>query len=184
LGFFLGFDEPDRTACLIRSRHAVSTIRMDVAFVELVRNDGTVIAREDTDRYRAWQDDAEHTAVPGEGPRAQLGAPTTTNGPVPEAWERSVASASTGPMGRTLAECHRDGVARGADAQGRVVVRVRVEGRTGRVVESELAVSNIGDTAEAECMARALRDLSLPPATGDFASRTVDLQVPIRLAAD
>lgn len=184
MGFFLGFDEPDRTACLIRSRHAVSTIRMDVAFVELVRDDGTVIAREDTERYRAWQDDAERATMPGEGPRAQLGAPNMPSGTLPDAWQRGFATASSGPIGQALSTCHRDGVARGAEGQGRVIIRVRVEGRTGRVVESELAVSNIGDTAEAECLATALRDLRLEPGPGDFASRTVDLEVPIRLAAD
>ncbi len=184
IGFFLGFDDPFRTACLIRSRHATSTIRMDVAFVELVRGDGIVIAREDTERYRAWRDDAERAAVPGEGPRAQLGAPSTASGALPDAWQRGLATASTGPIGQALSNCHRDGVARGAEGQGRVVIRVRVEGRTGRVLDSQLAVSNIGDTAEAECMATALRELNLTPGPGDFASRTVDLEVPIRLAAD
>jgi hypothetical protein len=184
IGFFLGFDEPDRTACLIRSRHAFSTIRMDVAFVELVRNDGTVIAREDTERYRAWQDDAERAVVPGEGPRAQIGTPSLASGAVPDAWQQGLATAAGGPIGQALSNCHRDGVARGAEGQGRIVIRVRVDGRTGRVLESGLAVSNIGDTAEAECMATALRVLNLSPGPGDFASRTVDLEVPIRLAAD
>ena len=45
LGFFIGFDEPDRTACLLRSRHAVTTVRMDVAYVELVARDGTILAK-------------------------------------------------------------------------------------------------------------------------------------------
>lgn len=184
VGFFLGFDEPDRTACLLRSRHAVSMVRMDVAFVELLSADGTVLAREDTDRYRAWRDDAERDALPGEGPRAALGTPSVPSGTVPEPWERSLAAASTGAVGRALSACHRDGVARGAEETGRVIVRLRVDGRTGRVLESELAVSDLGDTAEAECMAGALRDVSLPPGPGEWAARTVDLQVPVRVATD
>lgn len=184
VGFFLGFDEPDRTACLIRSRHATSTVRMDVAFLELLAEDGSLIAREDTNRYRAWQDDAERDAVPGEGPRAALGAPTVPSGTVPETWERGVAAASSGPIGRALSTCHRDGVARGAEASGRVIVRLRVDGRTGRVVESEVAVSNVGDTEDAECMATTLRQLTLPPGTGEMGTRVVDLQVPVRVAAD
>lgn len=184
VGFFLGFDEPDRTACLIRSRHATSTVRMDVAYLELLAEDGALIAREDTDRYRAWRDDAERDAIPGEGPRAALGAPSVPSGAVPESWERGVAAASAGPLGRALSICHRDGVARGAETSGRVIVRLRVDGRTGRVLESELAVSDVGDTAEAECMATTLRELTLPPGTGDTANRTVDLQVPVRVAVD
>ncbi|AKF05803.1 hypothetical protein [Sandaracinus amylolyticus] len=182
IGFFLGFDEPERTSCVLRSRHAVSTVRMDVGYVELLAEDGAVLAREDTERYRAWRDDAERQAVPGEGPRAALGTPSTPSGAVPEPWQTGVVAAGTGEVARALAVCHRDGIARGAETTGRIVVRVRVDGRTGRVVESRPAISDVGDSAEAECVAGALRAITLPPVTSD--ARTFDLDVPVRVVAD
>lgn len=184
VGFFLGFDQPDRTACVVRSRFGVSTIRMDVAFVELLAPDGTLIAREDTDRYRAWHDDAERNEVPGTGPRAAIDAPSTPSGAVPDAWRDGLTRATAGDVGRALSVCHRDGIARGAETTGRVVVRLRVDGRTGRVVESELALSDLGDTEEAECVAGALRGVALPPGPGEWATRTVELTVPVRLVAE
>lgn len=183
IGFFLGFDEPDRTACVIRSVHATSTVRMDVAFVELLAEDGALIAREDSERYRAWRDDAERQELPGEGPRAAIGEPSAPAGAVPESWSRAVVAAgSSAELSRALGICHRDGIARGAEPSGRVIVRLRVDARTGRVSESQLAVSDVGDTAEAECIAGALRSVALPPLGAD--ARTIDLDVPVRLAAD
>lgn len=184
LGFFIGFDEPDRTACLLRSRHAVTTVRMDVAYVELVARDGTVLAREDSDRYRAWRDDRERQDVPGSGPRAALGEATTPSGAAPEAWQQALTTAAQGAVGRALAQCHRDGVARGAEETARVIVRLRVDGRTGRVTESTPAISNLGDSDEGTCVAAALRGVTLSPGPGEWGGRTIDLDVPVRLAAD
>lgn len=184
IGFFLGYDEPDRTACLLRSRHAVTTVRMDVAYVELVARDGTVIAREDSDRYRAWRDDRERQDVPGSGPRAALGVATTPSGAAPDAWQQALTTAGQGAVGRALAQCHRDGVARGAEESARVIVRLRVDGRTGRVTDSTLAISNLGDTDEGTCVASALRDVTLSPGPAEWGTRTVELDVPVRLAAD
>jgi hypothetical protein len=184
LGFFLGMDEPDRSACLVRSRFGVTTVRMDVAYVELVGADGGTIARDDGDRLRAWRDDHERDAIPGSGPRAAIEAPTAGAGTAPDAWARAITNASSGEVGQALATCHRDGVARGAETRGRVLVRLRVDGRSGNVLESALALSDLGDTEEAECIAGALRRVSLPPGPGDWGGRVVDLSVPVRLAAD
>lgn len=184
IGFFLGYDEPDRTACLLRSRHAVTTVRMDVAYVELLEPDGATIAREDTDRYRAWRDDHDREAVPGSGPRAAIGQATTPSGAVPDAWQQGLATAAQGDVGRAIAQCHRDGVARGAEASAQVIVRLRVDGRTGRVTESALAISDLGDSDEGECVAGAMRSVALPPGPAEWGTRTVDVSVPVRLAAD
>jgi hypothetical protein len=62
-----------------------------------------------------------------------------------------------------------------------VVVRARLDGRTGRFTESEVAMSDLGDADEATCIATALRAVSLPPGTADWA-RVVDVTVPVRLA--
>lgn len=184
IGFFLGFDDPDRTACLIRSRHAVTMVRMDVAFVELLAADGSMIAREDGERYRAWLDDRQRDAVPGSGPRAALGEPSTRSGPLPDAWRRAFADAAQGELGRALRDCHQQAIERGAEPHGRVVVRLRVDGRTGRVLESAAALSDLGDTHAAECMARVLRALALPAGPGEWGARIVDVELPIRVAAD
>lgn len=183
VGFFLGLDEPDRTACVLRSRHGITTVRMDVAFVELVAPDGSVLARQDTERLRAWRDDEERAAIPGRGPRAAIGPATTPSGTPPVGWQRAVDEAASAEVGRAVADCHRQGVARGADAHGRVVVRLRVDARTGSVLASEPALSDVGDSDEAGCIAGAFRGLALPPAPADSA-RVVELSVPVRLAAD
>ncbi len=78
VGFFLSFDDPDERACLVRPAVGVTTVRVDVAYLEVVGADGGVIARQDTDRLRAWLDDAELDGVAGSGPR---GAPAPRRGP-------------------------------------------------------------------------------------------------------
>jgi hypothetical protein len=184
IGFFLGFDEPDRRACVIRSRFAVTIVRMDVAFVELSAPDGSVIAREDTERYRAFLDDPERERVPGNGPRGVFGEASTPTGPPPEPWRRALATVGQGDVGRAVAACHREGIARGGERHGLVVVRLRVEGRTGRVLESTAAISDLGDARATACIASALRNLAFSPGSGEWAARIVDLEVPVRLVAD
>ncbi len=184
LGFFLGYDEPDRSACIVRSRFGVTTIRIDVAFVELLTAEGALVAREDTERLRAWRDDRDSQHLAGEGPRAALGEASTPSGSLPEPWQAQLARAAEGEVTRALGQCHRDGVARGAQGQGQVVVRLRVEGRTGRVLDAAATVSDLGDTDEGTCIAQALRALAVPAGPGDWAGRTVELNVPVRLAAD
>ena len=181
VGFFLGFDDPERSSCLVRPRAAVTMVRMDVAFLELVGADGAVIAREDTERYRSWHDDAERTRVPGEGPRARVEPASIGGTPAPDVWQRAIATAAAGPLGIALGQCHRDGITRGASAEATIRVRLTVEGRTGRVTESGVEIANVGDTAEIECIETALEHVELPAAPGELASRTVELVVPISL---
>ena len=62
IGFFLGFDEPERDPCLVRSAAAVTIVRFELAYAELLDARGQSIARSDTDRLRAWADDAQALA--------------------------------------------------------------------------------------------------------------------------
>lgn len=181
IGFFLGFDNPDRSPCLLRPA-AVTTVRMDVAYVELLRRDGRVLAREDTERLRAWIDDRAIDAVPGRGPRGVLGAASRVGaGIAPEPWQRALAAANQGAVHDAIGACHAAGVTRGASAEGQVVVRLAVDGRSGAVRESEVELSSIGDDEEASCIAQAIgRHLRLPPSTE---GGTIALSVPVRLAA-
>ena len=181
VGFFLGFDDPERSSCLLRPRAAVTMVRMDVAFLELIGADGAVIAREDTERYRSWHDDAERTAIPGTGPRARVEAATLGGSPGPETWQRALAAAATGALGTALATCHRDGIARGAEAESTIRVRLTVEGRTGHVTDSGVEIANVGDTDEITCIEAALQHVELGAGPAEVLSRTVELVVPISL---
>jgi hypothetical protein len=181
VGFFLGFDDPERSSCLIRPRQAVTMVRMDVAYLELVDADGAVIAREDTERYRSWHDDSERTAIPGVGPRARVEPANIGGSAAPDAWQRAIATAAAGTLGTALATCHREGIARGAEAEATIRVRLTVEGRTGHVTQSGVEIANVGDTDEIECIETALEHVELPAAPGELASRTVELVVPISL---
>ncbi len=181
VGFFLGFDDPERSSCLVRPRAAVTMVRMDVAFLELVGPDGSVIAREDTERYRSWHDDAERTVIPGTGPRARVEIATISGAPAPDGWQRAIATASAGTLGTALATCHRDGIVRGAEAEATIRVRLTVEGRSGRVTASGVQITNVGDTDEIECIETALGRLELGAGPAELGSRTVDVVVPITL---
>lgn len=183
VGFFLGFDDPERSSCLIRPRAAVTLVRMDVAFVEMIDAHGSVVAREDTERYRSWQDDEGRAGIPGTGPRGAVGSATIADGTaVPENWMRAIRTAASGPLSRAIGTCHASGVARGAVPDSTVRVRLRVEGRTGHVVESSVEIANVGDTDEVDCIVDAVGHVDLPAGTGDVAARTVDLSIPITLA--
>lgn len=183
LGFFLGFDEPRRQACVVRNRFAVTIVRADLAFAEVVGGDGERIARADTDRLRAWLDDQEELTIPGEGPRGAVGDARFANGTAaPEGWQR-VLSGAEARAG--IAQCHAAGVQRGASGDGQVVVRLNVETRTGRVRRADVALSSIGDDEDAECIARAVGShSSLPPAPPTWQAEFVDVSVPVRLAVD
>lgn len=183
VGFFLGFDDPERSSCLIRPRAAVTLVRMDVAFVELVDAQGHVLAREDTERFRSWQDDADREGIPGTGPRAAIGTPSIADGTaVPDGWTRALRTASAGALGRTLGRCHADGVGRGALPDAMAHVRLRVDGRTGRVTESSVEIANVGDSDEVDCIVAAVAHVDLPAGSADLAGRTVDVSVPVTLA--
>src|SRR5690606_35920439 len=71
VGFFLGFDGVGQS-CVIRPAVGVTLVRAELAFVELVDGEGEVLAREDSERLRAWLDDEEQDAIAGEGPRAEV----------------------------------------------------------------------------------------------------------------
>ncbi len=183
VGFFLGFDDPERSSCLIRPRAAVTLVRMDVAFVELIDAQGHVLAREDTERFRSWQDDADREGIPGTGPRAAVGTPSIADGTaVPEGWTRALRTAGAGALGRTLGRCHAEGVGRGAAPESMAHVRVRVDGRTGRVTESSVEIANVGDTDEVDCIVDAVAHVDFPAGSADLAGRTIDLSVPVTLA--
>ncbi len=178
LGFFLGFDQPNRPPCVVRSVHGVTIVRADLAFAELVR-EGERLARVETDRLRAWLDDQQELAIPGEGPRGTVGAASFDNAqPPPESWQRALQSAG---IRARIAQCHAEGIARGAEPEGQVVVRLDVESRTGRVRRADVAISALGDAAEGECIARALgAGAQLPPGLSSW-PEVVDLSVPVRL---
>jgi hypothetical protein len=180
VGFFLGFDNPTRTLCMIRPAVGVTIVRMDVAFLELVDGRGRVIAREDTDRLRAWLDDVEREEIAGEGPRGALLAASRGDGSgvTPDSWQRAFAAANQGPVARALATCHEAGVARGA-SDGEVFVRVVVDGRTGAIASTEVELSTLGDDEEAACVARVVSRVQLTPEP--TAGPHATLSVPVRL---
>jgi len=183
VGFFLGFDDPERSSCLIRPRAGVTLVRMDVAFVEIVDASGGTVAREDTERFRSWQDDAGREGIPGTGPRAAIGVSSLSDGAtVPEPWNRAIRAAGAGALVRTLGRCHADGVTRGAQPEATIRVRLHVEGRTGHVVESSVEIANIGDTDEVDCIVEAVSHLDLPAGSGEVATHAVDLSIPVTLA--
>lgn len=176
VGFFLGFDEPERRACLVRPAQSVTAVRVDVAFVELIDTDGSVLAREDHDRLRAWNDDADRGAAPEA--QASIGAPTIGASPAPEAWSRSLRAPA---MTRQLLACHVAGVGRGAARQAMVQVRLRVDGRSGRVDDAVIEVGNVGDEQENACLVSALRGAELSAVPG--ATGSLDVRVPVQLRA-
>lgn len=181
LGFFLGFDNPHRTACLVRPS-AITSVRIDLAFVEWVAPDGSVVAREDADRLLAWLDDREREPIAGTGPRGELDVASLSAGAgvVPATWQRALAA--SGPrLSAEIGRCHASGLARGAEARGRVVVRVDVDADGGGVRSAEVELSSIGDDAEATCVAEVLaRHLRFPRAP-ERGPGGVQLSVPVRL---
>lgn len=183
VGFFIGFDDSTRQPCLVRSRFAVTIVRADLAYVELIDEAGERLARAETDRLRAWNDDREALAIAGEGPRGAVDAARFSNGSAPpDTWQTALQSAATR---EAIARCHVEGVARGAAPEGRVVVRLNVETRTGRVRRADVALSSLGDTEEAECIARALgSSATLPAGPASWQAEVVDLAVPVRLVTD
>lgn len=183
IGFFLGFDDRTRQPCLVRNRHAVTIVRVDVAYLELVAENDVRVARTETDRLRAWNDDREAMSVEGEGPRGAVGAASFSNGDAaPERWQAVLGGVAAR---RAIAQCHAAGVQRGATEEGQVVVRLNIETRTGAIRRSDVALSSIGDSTEAECIAQALGSRStLSPGPSSWQAEFVDLSVPVRLVTD
>ncbi len=181
IGFFLGFDEPDGTPCLVRPAAGVTVARIDLAFVELLDRTGELVAREGHDRFRAWADNVERERVPGCGPRGVVAAPVNASS-VPQVWRRALQRSNETELAATLATCHAAGVQAGAEESGRVVVRLLVAGGTGRITANEVEFSSIANRVDAQCIAEAFSRVRLPAAAGARAEHVV--RVPIRLAAD
>ena len=170
IGFFLGFDG-DGQPCLVRSAMGVTLVRADLAFAELVDPDGRVLAREDSERLTAWRDAAEREAIPGEGPRAAVGAPFGEDASVPEPWQRHLASAG---LRERLGACHVGAVQRGAAGRARMVVRLSVDAEGH--VEATAALSSLEDAEATRCVLAAFDALLLEARSARV------LRVPVRFA--
>ncbi|MEM1417769.1 MAG: hypothetical protein AAGH15_22915 [Myxococcota bacterium] len=137
LGFFLRFDGRGRP-CLVRAAVSVSTVRMDLAFLELIDGEGQVVAREDTERLRAWRDDMQRDGL-ADGPPASL---RVLEGP-------GAADLQTLAVREALSACRP-----GGDEPGPLVLRFRLE--AGRVTDVAPALDATGDDQVAACVTRAL----------------------------
>jgi hypothetical protein len=168
---------------VVRNEHAVTIVRADLAYAELVSARGARLARVETDRLRAWSDDLGAAGIPGHGPRGAVGQASFDNAQAPpEAWQ-SVFAADA--VRTNIAQCHAEGIQHGAAAEAEVVVRMNIETRTGHVRRADVAISSLGNDAESECIARALGTAGpLPPAPVGWRAPVVDLSVPVRLVAD
>lgn len=167
VGFFLGFDGEGQP-CVIRPAVSVSTVRMDVAFVELIDRRGRVVARDDTERLRAWRDDEARDHIPGEGPRVAVGEPWGTTA------TEAVVTAVRALAGR-LGQCHAAHIARGGPASGRSLVQLTVQ--AGVLQEPTLAFSTFADQRFGACVLEVLKRTQLPMSAGA-------VTVPLRFAAD
>ena len=180
LGFFLGMDGRDGTLCVVRSTAAVTLVRAEVAFMEILATGGRVVAREDTERLRSLRDDTE--IVAGDGPRAAIGTPYGSV--VPPSWAEALVAAPRGAVGRALSACHASGLEHGAASDGSVVVRLEVLARSGAIRAAEVEIAANGDDEEAQCVARALRSVSLPSMSDVRDERVLTLSVPVRLVGE
>ncbi|MFK8003705.1 MAG: hypothetical protein AB8H86_29345 [Polyangiales bacterium] len=139
VGFFLAFDGGQ--ACLVRPAAAVTTVRIDVAFVELLNGRGQVLAREDTERLRAWRDD-------------DVPEPGLSFGEL-EVQEGDALVARTLQSKReALSACFSSAVSRGASRRAVVTLRLRVAG--GRIAEVATELSSLGDREGVECLRTSL----------------------------
>ncbi|MBC7172694.1 MAG: hypothetical protein H5U40_09720 [Polyangiaceae bacterium] len=182
IGFFLGFDGRSGTLCLLRPEGGVTTARIDLAYVELVDRDGSVVAREDTERLRAYLDDPERQRVPGEGPRGVLGEAVVLRGAraLPEVW-RAPLGATSASVSEGLTRCYAPALERGAPSDAQVLVRLAVDAATGRARSASVELTTLGDAEAGSCVAGVLeREIVLPPAGP---SGTIELRVPVRLVS-
>jgi hypothetical protein len=143
------------------------------------------LAREDTERLRAYLDDPERRSVPGEGPRAFFEEPAVVSGArqLPASWRASLVGSPSGDLGSLTARCYEEALGRGAERDARVLLRLSVDAATGRVTGSDVELTTLGDTAGARCVARALAEgLSLSALPG--AAGAIELRLPVRLVAD
>ncbi len=138
VGFFLRFDGRGRP-CLLRAAVSVSTVRVDLAYLELVDAEGRVLAREDTERLRAWRDDMTLDGL-AEGPPAAL---RVLEGP-------GRADLQTLAVREALAACRPEG-----PRPGPLVLRYRLD--RGQVAEVRSALDATGDARVAGCVTASLR---------------------------
>lgn len=179
VGFFLGFDGARGSQCVMRAAVSTSTARIDVAFVELVDEGGATIAREETERLRAFADD--DTAIPGEGPRADVGRPDVVRGGTPATNLARAITQSREAFARAATQCFTQALPRGAAREATVIVRLVVDPATGAVSQATVEMSTLGDDQGATCVAEQFR--GVPRAPGQPGSALVVL-VPVRLLAD
>lgn len=180
VGFFLGFDDSTRSHCVIRATLATSTARIDLAYVELVDTDGRVLAREDTERLRAFADD--RAAVPGTGPRGDVGQPEVVRGGAPAAALARAVTQAREALGRAAGQCFAQALGRDAPREASVVVRVVADASTGAVTQSGIEMSTLGDDQANTCIAEQFR--GLPRTPGPTTGGALVLLVPVRLVAD
>jgi hypothetical protein len=184
VGFFLAFDGHHERPCLMQSAFGVTTVRMDVAFVELVGRDGRAMARQETDRLRAWRETLARERIDGEGPRGALRAASLSSRPggVPDRWQQALRAANQGPLRSAIGACHAGAIERGGPGTGRVVVRLTVEPPSGRVRAAAVELSTV-EKAGAECVAAEVgRQVRLPSAADLLGNAPVELSVPVDLA--
>ncbi len=144
VGFFLGFDSPS-PACVARAN--ITTVRFDLAFLELVNGEGEVVAREDTERLRSWRDDEELDGIPGTGPRARIIGATDLSG---------VEVSTLTPLRRAeeaLGRCFAESRTRGSEREGRLSVRIENAPRRASTELSTLADPQLSTCVE-EVLAR------------------------------
>ena len=157
VGFFLNFDGT-RRACLIRPSAGVTTVRADLAFVELIDSGGEVVAREDSDRLRAWLDDAEASRLPGTGPRAAVDAPMVERGTLPAVWRTRSQSR---PFQAGVSRCYAEARSRGCAPGGHLYVSVRTD--QGQSLSAQVMLSTVRDSALRECIAERFATLPAAP---------------------
>lgn len=155
VGFFLAFDGGQ--ACLVRPAAAVTTVRIDVAYVELLNGRGQVLAREDTERLRAWRDD-------------DVPEPGLSFGDLEVEEGNALVTRALQSKRAALSACFSNAVSRGASRRAMVTLRLRVSG--GRVTHVETELSSLGDREGVECLRASLLGV---PANG-----TGLVRVPLR----
>ena len=110
MGFFLAFDGGQ--ACLVRPAAAVTTVRIDVAYVELLNGRGQVLAREDTERLRAWRDD-------------DVPEPGLSFGDLEVEEGNALVTRALQSKRAVLSACFSNAVSRGASRRAMVTLRLR-----------------------------------------------------------
>ena len=155
VGFFLGFDG-DGQPCVVRAAVGVTLVRAELAFAELVDEDGRVVAREDMDRLRAWLDDEEQDTLPGEGPRAAIVAIAVERGP--QAPEDALRAPR---VTQALGVCYAAAVGAGHAGDALAVARLRTD-VTGRVIEKGFSLAQLPNDTVGECVLGALGGVTLP----------------------